>query len=161
MKALIQRVKSASVIVDGNVISQIGQGLCVLIGISRDDTEKDSEWICNKILKLCLFDNPENGKRWSANVQTNQLEILCVSQFTLYTTLKGNKPDFHHAMEQSKSSEFYKRFLDRMRQQYQDDKIQDGQFGAMMEVNIVNDGPVTIQIESPQTALVREKISRT
>lgn len=112
-------------------------------------------------MKLCLFDNPENGKRWSANVQTNQLEILCVSQFTLYTTLKGNKPDFHHAMEQSKSSEFYKRFLDRMRQQYQDDKIQDGQFGAMMEVNIVNDGPVTIQIESPQTALVREKISRT
>jgi len=105
---------------------------------------------CNKILKLCLFDEPSTGKRWCTNVQSRQFEVLCVSQFTLYTTLKGNKPDFHLAMEPTKSKELYESLLTRLRTLYQADKIHDGEFGAMMQVNIVNDGPVTIDIESPQ-----------
>ena len=104
-------------------------------------------------MKLCLFDHPESGKRWSASVQSLGLEILCVSQFTLYTTLKGNKPDFHLSMEPTRSRQMYDEILTKLRSQYpnnQADKIKDGQFGALMEVNIVNDGPVTVNIESPK-----------
>ena len=121
----------------------------MLIGLHRDDTKRDCEWMVNKILKLALFDQPDTGRRWAASVATRELEILCVSQFTLYSTLKGNKPDFHLAMGPNESRALYEHFLTRLRDQYQPDRIRDGQFGAMMEVNIVNDGPVTINLESP------------
>ena len=78
-----------------------------------------------------------------------QYEILCISQFTLYYHLKGNKPDFHAAMPGGQSQEFYNSFLDIMRKLYDPTKIKDGQFGAMMQVNIQNDGPVTLELESP------------
>ncbi|XP_017494832.1 PREDICTED: D-tyrosyl-tRNA(Tyr) deacylase-like [Rhagoletis zephyria] len=149
MRAVIQRVTSASVTVDEKVISQIGQGLCVLIGISRDDTEADSDWICNKILKLTLFDNTETGKRWSSSVTSRDFEVLCISQFTLFATLKGNKPDFHLAMEPVASKALYQGLLKKLRSQYSPDRIHDGQFGAYMKIKIENDGPVTVNIESP------------
>ncbi|KAI7690008.1 D-aminoacyl-tRNA deacylase 1 [Sarcoptes scabiei] len=152
MRAVIQRVKSASVTaVDGKIISKIDHGLCVLIGISRNDTEIDSDYISRKILKLCLFDNPENGKRWQNSVVDRNYEILCVSQFTLYSIMKGNKLDFHQSMESKKSKIVYDKLLDKLRDMYCFEKIKDGQFGALMEVNIVNDGPVTINIESPRS----------
>ncbi|KAH7641757.1 D-aminoacyl-tRNA deacylase [Dermatophagoides farinae] len=157
MRAVIQRVKSASVTVDGKLISKIGPGLCVLIGISRDDKETDSDWIMNKILKLCLFDNIESGRRWSSNVVDRQLEILCVSQFTLYATMKGNKLDFHHSMESTTSRIVYECLLDKMRRSYDPLKIHDGLFGAFMALDIVNDGPVTINIESPQSPVEKQK----
>ncbi|XP_047119349.1 D-aminoacyl-tRNA deacylase 1-like [Schistocerca piceifrons] len=148
MKAVIQRVLKASVTVDGEVISSIGKGLCVLVGISRDDTEADMEYLARKLLNLGIFED-DNGKRWNLSVRDKNLEILCVSQFTLYHVLKGNKLDFHCAMPAESSEEFYNRFLKLLRTQYKDDFVKDGKFGAYMTVNIENDGPVTVELESP------------
>ena len=88
MKAIIQRVTSANVKVDGEIVSKIGKGLCVLVGIHRDDTKKELEYIAKKILSLRLFDDPTTGKRWDKSVKDLNLEVLCVSQFTLYHILK-------------------------------------------------------------------------
>ncbi|XP_026761521.2 D-aminoacyl-tRNA deacylase [Galleria mellonella] len=150
MKALIQRVMNASVTVNGQIISSIGQGICVLIGISSNDTIKDIEYIIRKILSIKIFDD-ESNKRWKKSVVDKQLEVLCVSQFTLYNTWKGTKPDFHNAMPGEKSKEFYEKFLQMLRNQYIPDKVKDGEFGAYMQVSIQNDGPVTFEIESPMT----------
>lgn len=99
-----------------------------------------------KILNLRLFEN--DGKRWSKSVLDEKLEILCVSQFTLYHRLKGNKPDFHYAMQGVAAEELYNKFLDCLKSKYEADKIKDGKFGAYMQVHIVNDGPVTLELES-------------
>ncbi|KAJ1519698.1 hypothetical protein ONE63_004959 [Megalurothrips usitatus] len=148
MKGTIQRVVKASVEVDGQVISTIGRGICVLVGIHKNDTEKDKEYLTRKLLSIRLWED-EKGRRWSRSVTDMQYEILCVSQFTLYYYLKGNKPDFHAAMPGAQSQEFYYSFLDMLRRQYDPSKIKDGQFGAMMQVHIQNDGPVTLDLESP------------
>lgn len=136
-----------------------------------------------KLLNIRLFDD-EAGKRWQKSVKDMQFEILCVSQFTLYNRLKGNKPDFHFAMQGSEASNLYNLLLEKLGTQYSADKIKgrfqiqnmarkvlrnfselyqfsnvlltnvffclDGKFGAMMQVHIQNDGPVTIEIESPK-----------
>lgn len=99
-----------------------------------------------KILNLRLFEH--EGKRWSKSVLDEQLEILCVSQFTLYHRLKGNKPDFHYAMQGVAAEELYNKFLDSLRAKYEANKIKNGKFGAYMQVHIVNDGPVTVELES-------------
>ncbi|XP_045504111.1 D-aminoacyl-tRNA deacylase [Colias croceus] len=147
MKALIQRVMNANVTVNGELISNIGQGLCVFIGITHNDTPKDMEYMVRKLLSLKLF-NDENDKKWKKSVVDEDLELLCVSQFTLYNTWKGNKPDFHLAMPGDKSKEFYEQFIQMLRNQYKPDKVKDGVFGAYMQVSIQNDGPVTLEIES-------------
>lgn len=108
-----------------------------------------------KILNLRLFEH--EGKRWSKSVQDEQLEILCVSQFTLYHRLKGNKPDFHYAMQGVPAEELYNKFLDTLKSQYASDKIKDGKFGAYMQVHIVNDGPVTVELESNRENKTAEK----
>ncbi|KPI94246.1 D-tyrosyl-tRNA(Tyr) deacylase 1 [Papilio xuthus] len=148
MKALIQRVKNAKVTVNDEVISSIEQGACVLIGICSSDTIKDMEYIVRKLLSIRLFDD-ENHKRWQKSIVDKQFEILCVSQFTLYNTWKGNKPDFHKAMAADRSKEFYEQFIQMLREKYKPDKVKDGVFGAYMQVSIQNDGPVTLEIESP------------
>ncbi len=152
MRAIIQRVLKASVTVGDEIISSISNGYCVLIGISRDDTEKDMDFIVRKILNIRLFedDNESAAKnsKWNKSVVDRDFEILCVSQFTLQSSLKGNKPDFHLAMSAETSKDFYNKFLQQMRTSYKSEKIKDGQFGAYMQVNIQNDGPVTIIIDS-------------
>ncbi|XP_045538172.1 D-aminoacyl-tRNA deacylase [Papilio machaon] len=148
MKALIQRVKNAKVTVNDEVISSIEQGACVLIGICSSDTIKDMEYIVRKLLSIRIFDD-ENHKRWQKSIVDKQFEILCVSQFTLYNTWKGNKPDFHKAMAADRSKEFYEQFIQMLRDKYKPDKVKDGLFGAYMQVSIQNDGPVTLEIESP------------
>lgn len=148
MKAVIQRVTSASVTVDGQIVSNIGNGLCVLIGIKKGDTKNDIEYIVRKILNTKIFENDQK-KKWSANVMDKKYEILCVSQFTLYHVLKGNKLDFHRAMPAVESESFYKSFLSELGKKYKPELIKDGIFGAMMEVSIQNSGPVTLEIESP------------
>uniref|UniRef100_A0A6M2DIP6 D-aminoacyl-tRNA deacylase n=1 Tax=Xenopsylla cheopis TaxID=163159 RepID=A0A6M2DIP6_XENCH len=148
MKALIQRVTEANVKVKGELISSIGKGLCILVGISANDTEHDMKYLVQKILNVRLFEN-NDGIRWSQNVKQKDYEVLCVSQFTLYATLKKNKPDFHHSMAAAKSQQLYNDFLAEMKTAYDSEKIKDGVFGEYMEVNIQNDGPVTIEIESP------------
>ncbi|XP_035674290.1 D-aminoacyl-tRNA deacylase-like [Branchiostoma floridae] len=148
MRAVVQRVMQASVSVGDELVSSIGRGLCVLIGVSRDDSPKDMEYIVRKILNLRVFDDDQE-KRWAHSVKDKNYEILCVSQFTLYCVLKGNKPDFHQSMAAEQSQAFYEEFLQQMRKAYQPDKIKDGRFGAYMQVSIQNDGPVTVQLESP------------
>jgi D-tyrosyl-tRNA(Tyr) deacylase len=151
MKVVIQRVAKASVSVSDELISSIQNGLCVLVGISRDDTDKDMDYIIKKILNIRLFKENETSARWDKSVVDKDFEILCVSQFTLQAVLKGNKPDFHQAMVAQKSKEIYDRFLDTIGKLYKKDKIKNGKFGEYMQVSIQNDGPVTIIIDSKKS----------
>ncbi|XP_053526919.1 D-aminoacyl-tRNA deacylase 1 isoform X1 [Artibeus jamaicensis] len=148
MKAVVQRVARASVTVGGEQISAIGHGICVLLGISLEDTHKELEHMVRKILNLRVFDD-ESGKHWSKSVMDKQYEVLCVSQFTLQCVLKGNKPDFHLAMPTEQAENLYNSFLEQLRKTYRPELIKDGKFGAYMQVHIQNDGPVTIELESP------------
>lgn len=148
MRAVIQRVASAAVTVDGRLISSIGRGLCVLVGIHRDDSDDDMEYMIRKILNLKLFDDG-SGKRWRHSARDLKLEVLCVSQFTLYCTLKGNKPDFHLSMDGDRSRAFYAEFIRKLRSEHGETLVKDGEFGALMQVDIRNDGPVTVELESP------------
>jgi D-tyrosyl-tRNA(Tyr) deacylase len=153
MKAVIQRVVKASVSVSGELVSSIQNGLCVLIGIATDDSEKDVDFIIRKLLNIRLFENPDSeNSKWNKSVVDRDFEILCVSQFTLQSTLKGTKPDFHLAMGADSSKEFYENFLEKLKKAYKLDKIKDGRFGAYMQVSIENDGPVTILLDSRKEA---------
>ncbi|KAF9532900.1 D-Tyr tRNAtyr deacylase-like domain-containing protein [Crepidotus variabilis] len=150
MRAIIQRVSSASVAVDNKVISRISTGLMVLVGIGIDDTEVDVAVLSKKILALRIFENPEQpGQMWKASVKDIEGEVLCVSQFTLMAnTSKGNKPDFHRAMPTEPSKKLYSTFLEALKLSYEADKIFDGRFGAMMSVSLMNEGPVTFTLDS-------------
>ncbi|KZV65919.1 hypothetical protein PENSPDRAFT_744889 [Peniophora sp. CONT] len=148
MRAVVQRVLSASVAVDNETISQISRGLMVLVGIGIDDTTADMDILVKKILTLRVFDDA-NGNMWKSSVKDIAGEVLCVSQFTLFAnTSKGNKPDFHKAMGSAQSRDMYATFLQKMKDQYSQDKIQDGKFGAMMNVSLTNEGPVTFTLDS-------------
>ncbi|XP_053567976.1 D-aminoacyl-tRNA deacylase 1 [Bombina bombina] len=151
MRAIIQRVTQASVTVGEEQISSIGRGICVLLGISVEDTQKDVDYMVRKILNLRVFSD-ENGKQWCKSVMDKQYEVLCVSQFTLQCILKGNKPDYHMAMPSEQAEPFYNDFLQQMRRAYKPELIKDGKFGAYMQVHIQNDGPVTIELEPPASS---------
>ncbi|CAI8037102.1 D-aminoacyl-tRNA deacylase 1 [Geodia barretti] len=157
MKALVQRVTRASVTVGEREVSAIGKGICVLLGISRDDSPKEAEWLATKLVNLRVFDDPETGKAWDKSVADLGLEILCVSQFTLCHVLKGNKPDFHNAMNSELSKPAYENFLTLLRTKYRPDAVKGGEFGAYMQVHIQNDGPVTLHIESPKFPPPKER----
>ncbi|XP_055539887.1 D-aminoacyl-tRNA deacylase [Wyeomyia smithii] len=160
MKAIIQRVTAAKVTVGEELISSIGKGLCVLVGISNEDNTNDVEWLAKKLLNIRLFEDA-TGKRWSQSVLDQQLEILCISQFTLYNRMKGNKPDFSRAMQGPEAQSLYGVLLQRLGSQYRPDRVKNGRFGAMMQVHIQNDGPVTIELESPpQTQQELDKLKR-
>ncbi|XP_058824421.1 D-aminoacyl-tRNA deacylase [Topomyia yanbarensis] len=160
MKAIIQRVTSAKVTVGEDLISSIGKGLCVLVGISNEDNANDVDWLAKKLLNIRLFEDPA-GKRWSQSVLDQKLEILCISQFTLYNRMKGNKPDFSKAMQGTEAQSLYSSLLQKLAAQYELGKIKDGKFGALMQVHIQNDGPVTIEIESPpQSQQELDKLKR-
>ncbi|KAG0612480.1 hypothetical protein M758_6G031200 [Ceratodon purpureus] len=134
--------------VDGKTVSEIGHGLLVLVGLLDSDTDVDSEFICRKILNMRLFQNEKTGKPWDQNVMQKNYEVLLVSQFTLYGVLKGNKPDFHVAMPPQLAKPFYESLVQRVRKAYKPDAVKDGVFGAMMKVHLVNDGPVTMNLDS-------------
>ncbi|CAL1388427.1 unnamed protein product [Linum trigynum] len=151
MRAVVQRVASASVEVEGRLVSEIGPGLLVLVGVHESDTDSDADYICRKVLNMRLFTNEATGRGWDQNVMQQNYGVLLVSQFTLYGVLKGNKPDFHVAMPPQKAKPFYDSLVDKFRKSYNPDAIKDGIFGAMMKVNLVNDGPVTMQLDSSQT----------
>ena len=141
MKLVIQRVTSANVIVDKQIINSIEKGLVILAGLMENDEKEDLEWGINKVLNLRLFNN------WKDSVVTDKAEILSISQFTLGASLKkGTKPDFHRSMKTESAKAMYSEFLILMRAKY--DHVYDGEFGAMMQVNIQNDGPVTIILDS-------------
>ncbi|KAG5644048.1 hypothetical protein DXG03_009200 [Asterophora parasitica] len=138
------------VAVDNEVISQISKGLMVLVGIGVDDTITDVLALSKKIVSLRVFSDPvDPEKMWKSSVKDIDGEILCVSQFTLLAnTTKGNKPDFHRAMSTVPSRELYATFLDKIGQAYKPEKIKDGKFGAMMNVTLTNEGPVTFTLDS-------------
>ncbi|KAI9466095.1 D-Tyr tRNAtyr deacylase-like domain-containing protein [Lactarius psammicola] len=159
MRAVVQRVLSASVTVDGEIVSEISRGLMVLVGIGVDDNVSDMETLAKKILTLKAFAHSAGGM-WKTNVKEIQGEILCVSQFTLMAnTSKGNKPDFHRAMSADQSRAMYDSFLQYMGAQYAPEKIKDGRFGAMMNVNLTNEGPVTFTLDSRKLEYVVPPIS--
>ncbi|XP_057235338.1 D-aminoacyl-tRNA deacylase 1 [Malurus melanocephalus] len=144
--------------VGGEQISSIGRGLCVLLGISLEDTQRELEHMVRKILNLRVFED-ESGKHWSKSVMDKQYEVLCVSQFTLQCILKGNKPDYHMAMPTEQAESFYNNFLEQLRKAYKPELIKDGKFGAYMQVHIQNDGPVTIELESPAATVDPKQVS--
>ncbi|KAJ9193310.1 hypothetical protein DTO166G4_5385 [Paecilomyces variotii] len=148
MKAILQRVTSASVTVDKQLISSIGRGILVFAAIGKDDTEKDAESLAAKVLKAKLWPD-DSGSTWKKSVQDVQGEVLCVSQFTLMATMKkGNKPDFHSAADPESARKLYDHFYNKVRDLYQADRVKNGVFQAMMEVELKNDGPVTIEINT-------------
>ncbi|TXT13011.1 hypothetical protein VHUM_01412 [Vanrija humicola] len=151
MRAVVQRVLNASVTVDGKVISAIDRGLMVLVGVERNDTPADATWLIKKILAAKLWDDATTGA-WRRNVADIEGEVLCVSQFTLFANFKGARPDFHESMSTIPGKAAYHAFLDEIRAAYRADRIKDGEFGAMMDVALVNDGPVTVMFDSRDRA---------
>ncbi|KAJ5469645.1 D-aminoacyl-tRNA deacylase [Penicillium diatomitis] len=153
---VIQRVKSASVTVDSELISSIGKGLLVFAGVGKDDTEKEAETLVNKVLKAKFWPD-ENGAQWKKNVQDIEGEVLCVSQFTLFGKMKkGNKPDFHEAADATTARKLYDYFYNKMKVTYVPDRVKNGVFQAMMDVELKNDGPVGVNYRSEDAAVTIE-----
>ena len=145
MRAVVQLVLSASVTVDERQVSEIGPGILVLLGIKDDDTQQEIEYISKKIINLRIF--PGDNGFMNKSVADVEGEILLVSQFTLYGDCrKGNRPSFTRAMPPESAKKMYNNFADCLKKQYP--KVKEGVFGAYMQVALVNDGPVTILIDS-------------
>ena len=145
MKAVIQRVQYASVAVEGNIIGKIEKGFLILLGITHEDTEKDVLWLANKIKDLRVFED-ENGKM-KLSLEEVKGEVLIVSQFTLYgNCMKGRRPAFIDAARPELAIPLYEKFLETF--QSFGIKTESGKFGADMKVELLNDGPVTLIIES-------------
>ncbi|MGQ9917240.1 MAG: D-aminoacyl-tRNA deacylase [Bryobacteraceae bacterium] len=145
MRAVIQRVSSASVTVDGRVEGRIGAGLLVLLGVGRGDTERDAEALARKIVELRVFQD-EAGKM-NLSVRDTGGSLLVVSQFTLYgDTRKGRRPSFDQAAPPEEARRLYERFVQAVRAEGV--AVETGVFQAMMSVSLVNEGPVTFLVES-------------
>lgn len=146
MKAVIQRVSEASVTIDGNVKSKIEKGLLILLGIENADNQEDIQWLCKKITNLRIFDD-ENGVM-NLSVKDISGSIIVVSQFTLHaSTKKGNRPSYLKAAKPDVAIPMYEKFVEELRIVSELD-IQTGEFGADMKVALLNDGPVTIIIDT-------------
>jgi D-tyrosyl-tRNA(Tyr) deacylase len=146
MRVVIQRVSEASVTVDKNIVGQIFNGLLVLIGIEDGDTLEDIEWLSNKIINLRIF-NDENNVMNKSVTDING-DILLISQFTLHaSTKKGNRPSYIKASKAAFAVPMYEKMIAQLEKESHK-KIQTGIFGADMKVSLLNDGPVTIVIDS-------------
>jgi D-tyrosyl-tRNA(Tyr) deacylase len=146
MRTVIQRVQYCSVTINGTVKSKIGQGLLVLLGIEDKDSQQDIDWLSKKIASLRIFDD-ENGVM-NCSVRDVNGEIMVVSQFTLHaSTKKGNRPSYIHASKPDIAIPLYEAFCNEMSIQ-SGKEVQTGEFGADMKIELVNDGPVTIMIDS-------------
>ena len=146
MRIVAQRVTRASVTIEGQVKSAIGWGMMVLLGIEEADTSEDVEWLCTKLSKLRIFEDEGHAM----NLDINQVEgsFLVVSQFTLHAlTKKGNRPSFIRAARPEQAIPLYELFIKRLHD-ISGREVQTGEFGAMMAVELVNDGPVTIIMDS-------------
>jgi D-aminoacyl-tRNA deacylase len=147
MRVIIQRVKSSQVTVNGEVVGKIGQGLNLLVGIADSDTEAELDWMARKCLDLRLFPGTDsNSDRWEKSVQEIGGELLVVSQFTLYGDCrKGRRPSFSRSANPEQAEQLYQQFVEKLRQSGL--RVETGVFGAMMQVSIENDGPVTLLLE--------------
>lgn len=146
MRIVIQRVKSSVLYINGEVYNRIGHGMLVLLGIEEADNDIDSEWLCKKITGLRIFD--DNAGIMNLDVRETNGEIMVVSQFTLHaSTRKGNRPSYIKAAGPEKAKPLYNSFVSLL-QTMAGKNVATGQFGAHMEIALVNDGPVTIIIDS-------------
>ena len=145
MRAVVQRVTRAQVSIDNQVVGQIEQGLLVLLGVARDDSRADADYLSAKIATLRIFDDPD-GKM---NLSVNEVggAVLAISQFTLYGDVRrGLRPSWFDAAPPESAEPLYNYFVERTRTQVA--KVETGRFGGMMQVELVNDGPVTILLDS-------------
>ena len=146
MRVVVQLVKESSVKVNGVIKGEIENGFLVLIGINHNDTESDASWILDKLVKLRVFVD-DNGNMNKSLLDTNGA-VLLVSQFTLYaSTKKGNRPSFLNAASPKIAEKLYDYSIDYLKSKYKI-KVETGVFGAMMDVSLINEGPVTITIDS-------------
>ncbi|NQX92306.1 MAG: D-tyrosyl-tRNA(Tyr) deacylase [Flavobacteriales bacterium] len=146
MRALIQRTQSANVVIEGKTVASIDQGLLILLGIEEADTEEDSNWLAKKCVDLRIF-NDDDGKM-NRSVLDVEGNIIVVSQFTLHAkTKKGTRPSFIHAAKPDQAIPLYEHFKESLSTVLGKD-VQSGEFGADMKVGLVNDGPVTIWIDT-------------
>lgn len=146
MKAVVQRVRNATVSIDGNVHSSIGQGFLVLLGIHKEDTDSDVEWMVRKVANMRVFED-ENGLI-NSDLSTIEGEVLVVSQFTLIaSTKKGNRPSFNDAADPQKGNAYYLSVAEGL-ESVLDRPVKTGVFAANMQVSLVNDGPVTITLDT-------------
>ncbi len=147
MRIVIQRSKKASVRVAGDVKGQIEKGLVLLVGIAPEDTEKDLQWAVKKIVNMRIF-NDSQGKM-NLSLLDVKGGVLVVSQFTLFASYKkGNRPSFTGSAKPDKARQMYEQFIAECRKYLPEEQVQTGVFGAMMEVELINDGPVTIIVDT-------------
>ena len=146
MRALIQRVSQASVTINEQVKTKIYQGLLIFLGIEESDNHDDIDWLCKKIAQLRIFD--DNQGVMNLSIQDIDGELLVISQFTLHArTKKGNRPSYIKAARPEIAIPLYEKFINTM-SNFIKEEIQTGEFGAMMQVSLTNDGPVTIIIDT-------------
>ncbi len=144
MRAVVQRVKESKVVVDGKTIGEIGKGLNILLGICEEDDENDIKYLKDKIINLRIFED-EDGKM-NKSLLDVEGELLIISQFTLYGDCrKGRRPNFMRALGGAESKKLYEKFIEVCKNEV---KVETGEFGAEMDVHILNDGPVTLLLES-------------
>lgn len=149
VRAVLQRVAHASVVVGepGRTVGRIGKGILALVGVANGDEYDDMVWLRDKLLNIRLW-NDRAGKRWAGSVKSEGLSVLLVSQFTLHAVTRKPKPDFHKSMSGPSAKELFDRLVIDMRGVLGEDRVQTGEFGAMMDVSLQNDGPVTILLDS-------------
>ncbi|MGB8002310.1 MAG: D-aminoacyl-tRNA deacylase [Anaerobacillus sp.] len=147
MKAVIQRSRQASVLVDGTITGSIDSGLVVLLGVTHDDTEDDAAYLASKIANLRVFE--DESDKMNLSVKDVGRSILSISQFTLYGDCrKGRRPNFMKAAKPDEANVLYEKFNSLLSEEQVD--VQTGIFGAMMDVQLINDGPVTLVIDSKE-----------
>lgn len=144
MKLLVQRVQNAKVVVENKTVGEIGKGFLVLCGITHSDTEKEADYLANKLCNLRVFE--DENEKMNLSIKDIEGELLIVSQFTLYADCtSGNRPSFTNAAKPEQANPLYEYFMQKCKEQ--NINVQKGIFGAHMEISLLNDGPVTIMLE--------------
>ena len=158
MRVLLQRVTSCSVSIDGKTVATIGKGLLCLCGITTTDKQPDMDWMSGKILSTRLWES-NSKKPWQESVNSLNCEVMIVSQFTLHGVLKGNKPDFHASMNPTDADIFFNAFVQQVQTKHPGgaSKVGVGVFGADMAVSLVNDGPVTLMLDTDEAGFKKTK----
>ncbi|OGH67122.1 MAG: D-tyrosyl-tRNA(Tyr) deacylase [Candidatus Magasanikbacteria bacterium RIFCSPHIGHO2_02_FULL_41_13] len=152
MKVVLQKVRSSEVKVENKTVGQIGHGFLLLLGVTHEDTESSADWLVEKILKLRLFSDPGSDSFMEKNIVEVGGSLLVVSQFTLYGDCrKGTKPSFTDAARPEQAEKLYNYFVEKLRSTQI--KVETGIFAAHMEVSLVNDGPITLLLDSKTTTL--------
>lgn len=149
MRAVVQRVTTARVDIDGRTVGEIGPGVVVLLGIAKDDTEVEGQWLAEKIARLRIF--PDDGGNMNRSLIDTHGDALVVSQFTLHArTRKGSRPSFNNAAPPDPARQLYHSFLAQLESSLCGRRVARGEFGAMMQVTLTNDGPVTIIVDTAE-----------